>query len=77
MKQPENWPPGNTIELHIRIAKEDWSNYIQSNDYSFTGNNSDYQNWNQAAVYYNGELIFGTEPVVKTLGTRKSGRLHR
>lgn len=54
--------PGASIELHIRITKEDWSNYIQTNDYSFSGTNNKYQNWDKVAVYFDDNLIYGTEP---------------
>lgn len=46
---------GDTMTINTRIHKNDWSNYDQSNDYSY-GNND------RISVYYGNELIFGNEP---------------
>lgn len=53
---------GSTIEIKNRIAKTDWTNYNQSNDYSFNPSATNYVDWNKIAVYYKGTLIYGTEP---------------
>lgn len=47
--------PGAALDIATRTAKSDWSNYDQSNDYSF-GDSS------KVAVYYQGQLVFGVEP---------------
>lgn len=47
--------PGSTVDIATRTAKSDWSNYDQSNDYSF-GDSS------KITVYYQGNLIAGVEP---------------
>ncbi|MEJ6950725.1 leucine-rich repeat domain-containing protein [Natronospora cellulosivora (SeqCode)] len=49
------------LEIQTRIAKDDWSSYDQSEDYSYSGVDS-YQQWDKVTVYYNGNLIWGTEP---------------
>ena len=54
--------PGEYVEIHSRIAKSDWSDYIQSNDYSFNGDDKDYTEWYKATVCFDGELIRGIEP---------------
>jgi hypothetical protein len=54
--------PGENIELQNRFAKIDWSNYIQSDDFSFNSNGKKYSDWNEAAVYYKDSLIWGIEP---------------
>ncbi len=41
------------IEMGIRVAKNDWSNYDQSNDYSYNSG---------AVVLYDGEVVNGTMP---------------
>ena len=46
---------GATLSVNTRIHKNDWSNYDQSNDYSF--GKSD-----RITVYYGNELILGIEP---------------
>lgn len=38
-------PGGNSGEVQVRVAKEDWSNYDQSNDYSFDAGKTDYTEW--------------------------------
>ena len=44
---------GGKIEMGIRVAKNDWSNYDQSNDYSYNSG---------AVVLYNGEVVNGIMP---------------
>ncbi len=46
---------GDSLSVNTRVHKNDWSNYNQSNDYSF-GND------NRVTVYYDGALILGIEP---------------
>lgn len=46
---------GAVLEAATRTAKNDWSNYDQSNDYSYGDND-------KVAVYYDGVLISGMEP---------------
>lgn len=46
---------GAVLEAATRTAKNDWSNYDQSNDYSYGDNE-------KVAVYYDGVLIAGMEP---------------
>ncbi len=47
----------NTVsgQVSFRIAKEDWSSFTQSNDYSFGDNN-------KVVVYYDGAVVSGIEP---------------
>lgn len=51
--------PGKFVEAHIRIAKTDWSNYTQSNDYSFDNIQNDYVDWDKADVYIGDNLVWG------------------
>lgn len=44
-----------TMTIDTRINKSDWSNYDQSNDYS-------YANADNICIYYNDQLISGVEP---------------
>nr|WP_207717278.1 cohesin domain-containing protein [Clostridium acetobutylicum] len=55
---------GSSLEVQCRVAKNDWSNYDQSNDYSFTSNASDFTDWDKITGYVNGDLVFGNPPVV-------------
>ena len=53
---------GQAIEIQNRFAKEDWSNYSQSNDYSFNATASSYQDSTAVTVYLDGNLVAGIEP---------------
>ncbi len=55
-------PGGNSGEVQIRVAKEDWSNYDQSNDYSFDAGKTDYTEWPHVTLYRRGQLVWGSEP---------------
>lgn len=54
--------PGQSIELHTRVSKSDWSNYDMTNDYSYTPAASSYEVWDKITAYQNDTLIFGIEP---------------
>jgi len=51
-----------TGEIYFNIHKADWSNFDQSNDYSFNGTFTDYTDWNKITLYRNGSLVWGVEP---------------
>lgn len=53
---------GKSVEVQTRFAKSDWSNYDQSNDFSFDSTDSNYAKWDKVAVYVSGKLAAGTEP---------------
>jgi endoglucanase len=55
-------PGQNTGDLQDRFNKTDWSNYDQSNDYSYNGSQASYAPWSKVTAYYNGALVWGTEP---------------
>ncbi|WP_406835046.1 glycoside hydrolase family 6 protein [Streptomyces sp. AHU1] len=48
-------------DLQLRMAKSDWSNFDESNDYS-RGTNSSYADAVKVTVYVSGTLVWGTEP---------------
>ena len=54
--------PGTSTQVQCRCAKNDWSNYTQSNDYSFNSSASSYVDWTKATGYVSGSLQWGTEP---------------
>jgi len=58
----ESLAVGQTIELHSRFAKSDWTNYTQTNDYSYRATSTSYGIWEKVTAYENGTLIFGIEP---------------
>ncbi len=51
-----------SIELHTRFAKSDWSDYTLTNDYSYNPSGSSYGIWEKITAYQNDTLIFGIEP---------------
>lgn len=53
--------PGEDIEIQSRFDKTDWSNYTQSNDWSYTPFTS-FANWTQVTAYLNGVKVWGQEP---------------
>ncbi|WP_010250859.1 cellulose binding domain-containing protein [Acetivibrio cellulolyticus] len=61
--------PGQSIEVQTRFSKSDWSNYNQSDDYSFNSTSSSYSEWNKVTAFYQNALIKGTEPFVSVTPT--------
>lgn len=52
----------NTGKIKIRAYKSDYSNFTQTNDYSFNASFSALTDWQNVTLYQNGTLIWGTEP---------------
>jgi|GEM_PF-1521673 len=48
-------------QLQLRIHKNDWANYKQSNDYSF-GNANYFIDWQKITGYISGQKVWGNEP---------------
>jgi trimeric autotransporter adhesin len=57
-----NLVAGSSLEVQTRITRSDWSNYDQSNDYSFNSSASNYVDWEKVTAYMNGTLVWGNEP---------------
>jgi hypothetical protein len=53
--------PNGCIEANLRVNKEDWSNYLQTNDYSFNAQSSP-TDCNRICLYKNNVLVWGIEP---------------
>jgi endoglucanase len=53
---------GTNSEVKLRVHRSDWSNYNQSNDYSFVAGASNYSATQKIGVYEQGKLISGSEP---------------
>ncbi|TYQ17798.1 UNVERIFIED_CONTAM: cellulose binding domain-containing protein [Acetivibrio alkalicellulosi] len=51
-----------SVEVQVRFSKDDWSNYTQTNHYSFNSSATDYIDWNKVTLYISGELVYGKEP---------------
>lgn len=53
--------PNGFIEANLRVNKEDWSNYLQTNDYSFNAQSSP-TDCNRICLFKNNILVWGIEP---------------
>jgi hypothetical protein len=53
---------GQSGEIQTRISKSDWSNYIETGDYSFDPTKTSFTDWTRVTLYRNGVLVWGTEP---------------
>lgn len=65
---------GEYVEIQTRYNKVDWSNYDQSNDWSFVGY-TEYTNWDKVGVYYDGVLIWGEEPGMGMLANKQPAKV--
>lgn len=52
----------NSGEIQTRFNKTDWTNYSESDDYSFDGTKKSFADWDHVTLYRNGTLVWGTEP---------------
>ncbi|RZK63008.1 MAG: T9SS type A sorting domain-containing protein, partial [Hymenobacter sp.] len=73
-------PLSSTGDVRYRLAKSDWTNFVEDNDWSYRAP------WNYApndhvTAYYQGQLVYGTEPATTkattaaALGTGSSAAL--
>ncbi|QKS46493.1 fibronectin type III domain-containing protein [Paenibacillus cellulosilyticus] len=53
---------GQSGEIQLRMSKSDWSNFDESNDYSYDGTKTSFTDWNKVALFQNGTLVWGTTP---------------
>ncbi len=53
---------GSTGEILLRIHASDWSEYDQTNDYSFWPEAAGYRASDRITVYLDGKLVWGREP---------------
>lgn len=53
---------GQSAEIQTRFSKNNWSNYNQSNDYSFKASGTQFANHEQVTGYVGDELVWGIEP---------------
>jgi hypothetical protein len=53
---------GQSIEIQTRVAKSDWTNYTQTNDYSFNPSSTGFVDWNTVTAYQSGMQVWGVEP---------------
>lgn len=53
---------GKYVELQVRFSKSDWTNYIQTDDYSYQGTGTAYADCDKITAYLAGNLQWGIEP---------------
>ncbi len=53
---------GGSVIIQARISKSDWTNYIQTDDYSFDSTGTSYADWTKTTGYVSGVLQWGIEP---------------
>ncbi|WP_434756677.1 glycoside hydrolase family 6 protein [Paenibacillus amylolyticus] len=53
---------GQSGDIQLRMFKTDWSNFDESNDYSYDPTKTSYQDWNKVTLYQGGSLVWGIEP---------------
>lgn len=54
--------PGASIEVQGRFAKDNWSSYTQTGDYSFNSTSSSYNSSQKITAYLSNQLVYGIEP---------------
>jgi hypothetical protein len=52
----------STGQIQSGVTKTDWSNFTQTNDYSFNAADTAWTANTNVTVYVNGTLVWGTEP---------------
>ncbi len=58
-----NLTAGDTTgQIKNRVAKTDWSNFDETNDYSYDVSKTSFADWDHVTLYRNGTLIWGVEP---------------
>ncbi|MGQ8870712.1 glycoside hydrolase family 6 protein [Paenibacillus sp. TSA_86.1] len=53
---------GQSGDIQLRMFKTDWSNFDESNDYSYDPTKTSYQDWDKVTLYQGGSLVWGIEP---------------
>ncbi|GIP60497.1 extracellular catalytic domain type 1 short-chain-length polyhydroxyalkanoate depolymerase [Paenibacillus woosongensis] len=53
---------GQSGEIQLRMAKSDWSNLNESNDYSYDPTKTAFADWNRVVLYQNGVPVWGVQP---------------
>ncbi|MNC37630.1 Endoglucanase 1 precursor [compost metagenome] len=55
-------PGGQSGDIQVRVAKSDWTNFNEADDYSFDGTKTAFVDWSKVTLYQGGSLVWGTEP---------------
>lgn len=57
-----NLAAGANVTVQVRVAKNDWTNYTQTNDYSYNSSGTTFVDWTKVTGYVSGALEWGIEP---------------
>ncbi|MGZ7442820.1 fibronectin type III domain-containing protein [Paenibacillus sp. TH7-28] len=57
-------PGGQSGDIQIRAAKSSWTNFDETDDYSYNATQTSFANWEKVTLFQNGELVWGIEPGV-------------
>lgn len=58
-----NLAPGmDSGEIQVRVNKSDWSNYNESDDYSYSGAQTNFADWDKVTLHQGNSLVWGVEP---------------
>jgi endoglucanase len=61
-------PGEDSGEIKLRFNRSDWSEFNQSDDYSFSAA-SGYEEWEKVCLYLGGTLVWGSEPGMRGVST--------
>jgi Subtilase family/Cellulose binding domain len=53
---------GSQLDMSLRLNKANWSNYTETNDYSYDPSKTVATRWDHMTLYRNGNLVWGIEP---------------
>ena len=53
---------GSSGEIQCRFSKDDWSNYDESDDYSYNPGLTAFADWSRVTLHRNGSVIWGVAP---------------
>ncbi len=53
---------GSSGAIQARLNKSDWTNFNETNDYSFDGTKTAFADWSKMTLYRAGTLVWGTPP---------------
>ncbi len=54
---------GSQLDMYLRINQANWSNYAETNDYSYDASRTIPARWDHITIHRNGALVWGMEPL--------------
>lgn len=59
---------GGQFDMYLRVNNVNWSDYAETNDYSYDGAKIAFMRWDRITLYRNGSLVWGIEPSAGQVG---------